>query len=126
MSSNSKICPDCESNNAAANLTCLKCGASLIHVDFAPNWTERYKGQSQDRHYVLEEFFNPTFVVCMPLALACSALAIFTFGSIFCLFFFCAAMILAALPFFPGDPVGDALRQRLEKARQKQLNQKSE
>lgn len=118
MSSNAKICPNCQKINAAMNLVCLACETSLIHETFAPNFTDRYAGEREERPYVLEEILTPTFWVCLPLGvfsglIACRCL----FGGLLNLapLFLALAMLLAALPFFPGDPVGDLLRRSLEK-----------
>lgn len=114
MSSNSKICPQCQLTNAASNLVCLRCETPLIHQDFAPNWSEKYKDKQQDRNYFFEELFNPTLFVCLPLALFFAAAAAFTAGSSFMALFLLLAVLLAGVPFMPGDPVGDSLRRRSE------------
>ncbi|MEZ0373471.1 MAG: hypothetical protein ACAI44_30560 [Candidatus Sericytochromatia bacterium] len=121
MSSNSKICPECQLMNAAMNLCCLQCQASLVHVNFAPNWTDKYAGESPDRNYFLEEMLNPTMLVCLPLAVLCIVLAIMTLPSVLTPMFFMLGVILAGIPFFPGDPVGDWFRLRIE-----QLNKPKE
>lgn len=114
MSSNSKICPQCQLINAASNLVCLRCETSLIHQDFAPNWSEKYKDKQQDRNYFFEEIFNPTLFVCLPLALFFASAGAFTAGTSLMALFLMLAVLLAGAPFMPGDPVGDYLRRRSE------------
>lgn len=125
MSNNAKICPGCQFRNAASNLACLKCEDSLIHVGFEASFTEQYTQEFAERAYFFEEFFNPTLIVCIPVAIVSILLGAFTMGTSLMPVFFTTGVILAALPFFPGDPVGDYMRSRIDAHQGKQLKEQS-
>lgn len=120
MSSNSKLCPECQQRNAAMNLACMKCETSLLQVPFEANYTEKYAAEPSERHYFLEELFNPTLFVCLPLGLFFAMLGVFGAGSGLMPLFLMLSVTLTALPFFPGDPVGDYLRKRINDHAKKQ------
>lgn len=122
MSRTSKVCPQCQQNNAALNLACIRCQTSLVHEPFAASWTENYPDAGP--HPFWAELFNPTLMVCAPLSVLFTLLAIFSLGSPLTPIFFLAAIVLGGTPFFPADPVGDYFRSRLDQLARKQAKEK--
>lgn len=121
MSSSNKTCQACQTINADMNLACYKCSASLINQGFDTRMAEVYDQQGFDRKWFWEELFSPTFWVCVPLSIFFFALGTFTMGTPLTPVCWLAGMVLGGMPFFPGDPVGDYIRRRLEaKAREYQ------
>ncbi len=121
MSNSTKTCTDCRFVNASMNSACVKCGLSLVSQDFDERLIVRYERENPEyRSQFLEELLTPTFWVALPLGLLFAVLGIASIGTPMMPLFLMLACFLAALPFMPGDPVGDYLQMRLE-ARDKVL-----
>jgi len=115
MSNNTKTCPNCQFVNAAMNSGCIKCEQSLVSLAFDERLMVRYERENPaHRSQFLEELLTPTFWVSIPAGLFFALLGIACMGTPLMAVFMMLACGLAALPFMPGDPVGDYIQMRLE------------
>lgn len=131
MSSNLiKICPACQTENAAALSICFRCGESIVEQPFIDKVSLKMKDREFENNWFLEELLTPTFWVCVPASILSALIGIFTLGSPLSPILFLGAVLFGGMPFFPGDPVGNFIRNKIfaeaEKQAQKELESPSD
>lgn len=127
MSSNLiKICPACQTENAAALSICFRCGESIVEQPYIDKVSLKMKDREFENNWFLEELLTPTFWVCVPASILSALIGISTLGSPLSPILFLGAVILGGMPFYPGDPVGNFIRNKVFAEAEKQDQKKLE